>query len=101
MWKDVLKVINRRHKLGVQFNESELSAKFPNGSVIYLVGSDSNEDERQKLLGQKFVLVVIDDPRIPSSLRARLHRHRRSQQAGSRGDAPTPRAAPDREAATA
>jgi len=49
MWKDV------------QFNESELSAKFPNGSVIYLVGADSNEDERQKLLGQKFVLVVIDE----------------------------------------
>jgi terminase large subunit-like protein len=61
MWKDVLKAINRRHKLGVQFNESELSAKFPNGSVIYLVGADSNEDERQKLLGQKFVLVVIDE----------------------------------------
>jgi len=29
--------------------------------VIYLVGADSNEDERQKLLGQKFVLVVIDE----------------------------------------
>ncbi len=61
MWKDVLKAINRCHKLGIQFNESELSAKFPNGSVIYLVGADSNEDERQKLLGQKFVLVVIDE----------------------------------------
>src|SRR5437016_2338313 len=61
MWKDVLKAINRRHKLGIRFNESELSAKFPNGSVIYLVGADSNEDERQKLLGQKFVLVVIDE----------------------------------------
>src|SRR5437660_4718829 len=36
MWKDVLKAINRRHKLGIRFNESELSAKFPNGSVIYL-----------------------------------------------------------------
>jgi len=32
MWKHVLKAINRLHKLGVQFNESELSAKFPNGS---------------------------------------------------------------------
>ena len=29
--------------------------------MIYLVGADSNEDERQKLLGQKFVLVVIDE----------------------------------------
>jgi len=32
----------------IRFNESELSARFPNGSVIYLVGADSNEDERQK-----------------------------------------------------
>ncbi len=62
MWKDVLKDINRRHKLAIRFNESELSARFPNGSVIDLVGADSNEDERQKLLGQKFVLVVIDEP---------------------------------------
>jgi hypothetical protein len=61
MWKDILKDINRQRTLGIQFNESELSAKFPNGSVIYLVGADSNEDERQKLLGQKFVLVVIDE----------------------------------------
>ena len=30
-------------------------------NTIYLVGADSNEDERQKLLGQKFVLVVIDE----------------------------------------
>ena len=29
MWKDVLKAINRRHKLGIRFNESELSARFP------------------------------------------------------------------------
>jgi len=39
MWKGVLKAINRRHKLGIRFNESELSARFPNGSVIYLVGA--------------------------------------------------------------
>jgi len=51
----------KRIKLWIRLNESELSARFPNGSVIYLVGADSNEDERQKLLAQKFVLVVIDE----------------------------------------
>jgi hypothetical protein len=30
MWKDVLKAINRRHKLGIRFNESELSARLRN-----------------------------------------------------------------------
>ena len=69
MWKDVLKAINRQHKLAIRFNESELSARFPNGPVIYLVGPDSNEDERQKLLGQKFVLVVIRLYRVLGSIR--------------------------------
>jgi len=39
MWKGVLKAINRRHKARDPLNESELSARFPNGSVIYLVGA--------------------------------------------------------------
>ena len=42
----------RAHPLKPRFNETELSVRFPNGSVIYLVGADSNEDERQKLLGR-------------------------------------------------
>jgi len=61
MWKDVLKQINRRLKLNIKFNESELSAKFPNGSIIYLMGVDSSEDEKDKLLGQKYKLAVIDE----------------------------------------
>jgi hypothetical protein len=29
--------------------------------LVTAICADSNEDERQKLLGQKFVLVVIDE----------------------------------------
>lgn len=61
LWKDCLKVINRRWKLGIKFNETELSATLPNGSVIYLLGVDTNEDEKEKLLGQKYAEVVIDE----------------------------------------
>lgn len=61
LWKDVLKVINRRWKLEAKFNESELSMSLPNGSVMYLLGVDTNEDEKQKLLGQKYAEVVIDE----------------------------------------
>ena len=61
LWKDVLKVINRRSKLGAKFNESKLSMTLPNGSVIYLLGADADEDERQKLLGQKYAEVCIDE----------------------------------------
>ncbi len=61
VWKDCVKVINRRLKLGIRFNETELSATLPNGSVIYLLGVDTTEEEKDKLLGQKYAEVVIDE----------------------------------------
>jgi hypothetical protein len=41
MWKDVLKPINRQLRLGTRFNETELTATLPNGSIIYVLGVDS------------------------------------------------------------
>lgn len=61
LWKDVLKVINKTYDLGIKFNESALTATLSNGSIIYLVGADSTEEEKQKLLGQKYALVIIDE----------------------------------------
>lgn len=60
-WKDVLKVIDREKALGCRFNETELSVTLPNGSVIYLLGMDADEGEKEKALGQKFASVVIDE----------------------------------------
>jgi hypothetical protein len=61
MWKDVLKVIDRKLGLRCKFNETELHITLPNGSVIYLLGLDADERERDKALGQKYPLVVIDE----------------------------------------
>jgi hypothetical protein len=61
LWDDVLKVINRKWNLGATFNESELRMTLPNGSRIYLLGADANEDEREKLLGKKYAEVDIDE----------------------------------------
>ena len=61
VWKDILKQIDRKHNLGMEFNGSELTATLPNGSVIYVAGVDANEDEMHKLLGRKWKLVVIDE----------------------------------------
>jgi len=61
MWKDILKPINRKFSLGARFNETELTATLPNESVIYLLGVDSTEEEKKKLLGQKYKLVIIDE----------------------------------------
>lgn len=61
MWKDVLKVIDRRWKLGATFRESKLSMTLPNGSTMYLMGMDRDEQERDKLLGGKYAEVSIDE----------------------------------------
>ncbi len=61
IWKDVLKDINRRNNLEMQFNGSELTATTRNDSNIYVTGADTDEDEMEKLLGKKYRLVVIDE----------------------------------------
>lgn len=61
LWKDILKSIDRKYGLGIAFNETLLTATFPNGSIIYLTGVDADESEKEKLLGQKYKLVVCDE----------------------------------------
>ena len=61
LFKDILKPINRQFKLGMGFNQVEGIASFPNGAVIYCMGADSSKEEADKILGQKFKLVIIDE----------------------------------------
>jgi phage terminase large subunit len=61
IWKDILKVINRTHKLGATFNGTTLTMTFPNGSMIWVTGVDADEDEMNKLLGKKYRLVCLDE----------------------------------------
>jgi hypothetical protein len=60
-WKDVLFAINQDAKLGYEFKRQELAMVAPNGSVCYFVGADSSEEEKRKVLGQKFAEVWIDE----------------------------------------
>ncbi len=61
VWKDILKEIDRKHGLNCIFNETELTMTFPNGSVIWLAGCDSDEEEMNKLLGKKYRTVILDE----------------------------------------
>lgn len=61
VWKDTLRVINRDMKLGGVFNKNELSFTLPNGSVLYILGVDADDAEKEKLLGQKYAEVAIDE----------------------------------------
>lgn len=60
-WKDVLFDLRDRLGLEIKFNYSELSMTLPNGSVCYFLGVDAKEDEKRKILGQKYSLVIIDE----------------------------------------
>lgn len=61
MWRDVLKDINTKLQLGASFNETKLLMTLPNGSTVQLLGLDAAEDEKAKLLGGKYKVVVIDE----------------------------------------
>lgn len=61
LWAPILKELNRKHHLGIRFQETELACYLPNGSVIYLVGMDTDEQQKAKLLGQKYRLCIVDE----------------------------------------
>ena len=61
MWKDILKQIDRDFNLGAKFQEANLRVILPNGSEIMLVGVDSNQDDMEKLRGQRLKLAVLDE----------------------------------------
>lgn len=67
-WKDVLFELRDRMERefpaffkAIKFNHTELSMTFPNGSVCYFLGVDAKEDEKRKILGQKYSLAIVDE----------------------------------------
>lgn len=60
-WKDIIKVLDKEHNLKLRLHNVHLTATFPNGSVIHLVGADAKADEMEKFLGAKYKLVIIDE----------------------------------------
>ncbi len=61
IWKDVLRVINRKFGLNARFNETDLTMTLPNGSEIWATGIDATEEEMAKVLGRKFKTACIDE----------------------------------------
>ena len=72
VWKDILRVIDRKFRLKAKFNLAELTMTLPNGSVISITGVDVEENEMNKLLGRKYRLVCIDEASLYSVDMAKL-----------------------------
>lgn len=72
----VMRDIDRKFKLQMKLNKSDLSYTFPNGSIIYLIGMDSDERQRNKILGQSFLTAVIDEAAFfETDLNALVYEH--------------------------
>jgi phage terminase large subunit len=61
MWAPILKRLLHAWGLEYRANEVELEITLPNASRIRLTGADANDNERQKLLGQRNSLVILDE----------------------------------------
>lgn len=76
MLKDIFKVLNRKHKLDIKIDHTDLELTLPNGSVIYILGMDSSPDEFDKVLGQKFKTVIVDEAAsFRQDVRELVHTH--------------------------
>jgi hypothetical protein len=61
MWRAVMKDINDKFKLGIDFREDLLEGRHPNGSTFRLTGIDGDRKQQDKLLGGKYKLVILDE----------------------------------------
>lgn len=60
MWRDILMVQAKLCNIKCEFKVGSLTIELPNGSMIMLIGAD-RDDEKQKIVGQKFRLICIDE----------------------------------------
>jgi hypothetical protein len=61
IWNDVFKTILKKYNVPHKLNETELTITLDNGSIIYVLGVDDSESEKDKLLGKKYALAIIDE----------------------------------------
>lgn len=60
IFRPILRQISNRYKLDLIIN-SNLEIEFPNHSIIYLVGLDATEKQMERVRGNKYNLVAIDE----------------------------------------
>jgi hypothetical protein len=60
MWTDIFELIFHKYKISAILT-SQYEIKFANGSIIYLHGVDATPNQKNKIRGMAFDLVVIDE----------------------------------------
>lgn len=65
---DIMAVLKTRFNLTWELNRTEMVYRFPNGSTIKFMGADADQDQMNKLLGQKFKLAILDEASMYSNI---------------------------------
>lgn len=58
---DRLHEFDEKFSIGIEFNESRLEAKFPNGYTILVTGCENKKQANRVARGKRFLRVVIDE----------------------------------------
>lgn len=66
-WDPCFKEIDVRFGLDLKFNEVNSTIRFPNGSVIYVIGADASAEQKKKMRGGKYRSVIVDEAQDFSS----------------------------------
>jgi phage terminase large subunit len=63
MWTDIFETIILKYKINslVTFKETALEIKFQNGATIFLRGMDATPKQMNRVRGQKYTLIAIDE----------------------------------------
>jgi hypothetical protein len=59
--RDVMEPQNDLFKLGLKWNRVDLTATWPNGSLLYILGLDTADRYKDRVLGGKYALAVLDE----------------------------------------
>lgn len=60
-FNDIMAVLKSRYSIEWELNKTEMTFTLKNGSQIKFMGADADEDQMNKLLGQKFKLAIVDE----------------------------------------
>lgn len=60
IFRPILRQISTKYNLNLQIN-SNMEIEFPNHSIIYLIGLDATEKQMERVRGNKYNLVAIDE----------------------------------------
>ncbi len=68
---DIMATLKRKFGLNWELNRTEMIYRLENGAQIMFMGADADQDQMNKLLGQKFKLAILDEASMYANINLR------------------------------